>query len=407
VPDMTTLSRRRFTHCSLCAAVGAWIGACDEGGPGSEGDASTGARPDAAAAGCPDPFADTALVAAAMPWVDETRPLDVKRGRGLDGRLYTDLSRVVPEALLIDNDVFYLRTFDPDLIDRRDWTIEVAGLAAAPTRLTLEDLVPFVRDQGPQVLECSGNFRDAGFGLLSAATWAGAPVLEVLDALAPPAEGATRILVNGFDEHSEPSAGGFSTPGASWIFTREDLADAFFATEMNGAPLPADHGAPVRLYVPGWYGCTCIKWVDRVEYVDDDAPATGQMREFASRTEQSARHVLARDYLPAVIDQAAIPTRVEKRRRLDGSIVYRVVGLLWGGSSPTDALVFDDRRGARQAVDVCPPMTQNALWTVFQHPWTPSVAGTYELAYHVEDPAIRTRRLDRGFYVRRVLVDEV
>ena len=47
---------------------------------------------------------------------------------------------------------------------------------------------------------------------------------------------------------------------------------------MNGAPLTRDHGFPVRLIVPGWYGCSCIKWVDRIELVADEAPATTQMQ---------------------------------------------------------------------------------------------------------------------------------
>ena len=41
---------------------------------------------------------------------------------------------------------------------------------------------------------------------------------------------------------------------------------------MNGAPLPRDHGLPVRLLMPGWYGCTCIKWVDEIRFVDETSP---------------------------------------------------------------------------------------------------------------------------------------
>ena len=136
-----------------------------------------------------------------------------------------------------------------------------------------------------------------------------------------------------------------SVPGASWIFSRDDLQRALLALRMNGAPLPRDHGFPVRLIVPGWYGCACIKWVNRIELVPDDAPATSQMREFASRTHQpfdaSRRagsptaagpgppQALARDYLPAVIDTAAMPVRVEKWVA-SGHVFYRIVGITWG-----------------------------------------------------------------------------
>jgi DMSO/TMAO reductase YedYZ molybdopterin-dependent catalytic subunit len=105
---------------------------------------------------------------------------------------------------------------------------------------------------------------------------------EVL-ALLGPLPGASRVLVAGFDDHSQPSQA--SVAGASWIFTFEQLtrAGAFLATHMNGAPLALDHGAPVRLFVPGWYGCACIKWVNEIRLVGENEPATSQMQEFAAR----------------------------------------------------------------------------------------------------------------------------
>jgi DMSO/TMAO reductase YedYZ molybdopterin-dependent catalytic subunit len=242
---------------------------------------------------------------------------------------------------------------------------------------------------------------------MSAASWTGVRVMDVL-ARIDPLLSATRLLVEGFDEHSVPSSNGHSTPGASWIFSFEELeaAGAFFATGMNGEPLPADHGEPLRLLVPGWYGCSCIKWVNRLSLVDEDAPTTSQMREFASRTHQLGVPALARDYLPASMDQAAMPVRIEKWRDADQAIAYRVLGVMWGGSAPTDALVFEDGRGPGEAVAVCPPQTQNQLWTVWQHLWRPTSTGRYALTMRVDDPAVRTRRLDLGYYERFVIIDE-
>jgi len=106
---------------------------------------------------------------------------------------------------------------------------------------------------------------------------------------------------------------------------------------MNGQPLSRDHGAPVRLIMPGWYGCTSIKWVNAITFVDENFLATSQMQEFAARTHQQGVPKLARDYRPAIIDQAAMPIRVEKWF-VDGRIKYRVLGILWGGSRLVKAL---------------------------------------------------------------------
>ena len=88
--------------------------------------------------------------------------------------------------------------------------------------------------------------------------------------------------------------------GASWVLPIAALNSlgAFLAVRMNGEPLPPDHGMPVRLVVPGWYGCAWIKWVIAIRLVGADEPATTQMKEFAGRTHQTARHDLARDYVP-------------------------------------------------------------------------------------------------------------
>ena len=114
---------------------------------------------------------------------------------------------------------------------------------------------------------------------------------------------------------------------------------------MNGEPVPADHGKPVRLAVPGWYGCSWIKWVNEIRLVGPDEPATTQMVEFAARTHQTEPHKLARDYAPADIQTAATPVRVEKRKGPNG-LEYRIVGIVWGGTKPVDRLQirFEQRR---------------------------------------------------------------
>jgi len=252
-------------------------------------------------------------------------------------------------------------------------------------------------------MECSGNTRSASFGLLSSAEWVGIRLLDAIEKFDMPA-GATRLLVSGFDQYSQPSER--STPGASWIFSFDELerSGAFLATALNGAPLPADHGAPVRLVVPGWYGCTCIKWVNELRFVGEDEPATSQMREYASRTHQSGTPALARDYLPAEIDLAALPVRVEKWL-VSGTIRYRVVGVQWGGAARTDKLEIRFGEGSWESI--CMTNVSAAPWALWEHPWRPPATGVYAITLRTTDPSIRTRRLDTGYYLREVAIDQI
>jgi len=213
-------------------------------------------------------------------------------------------------------------------------------------------------------------------------------------------------LITGFDHYATKST--TSVPGAGWVFSIDELkaAEAFLATEMNGKPLTADHGAPVRLVVPGWYACTCVKWVTTVTFVDDAAEATSQMQEYAARTHQSGLPALARDFQPATIDPAAMPIRVEKWL-VEGKIKYRVVGIAWGGTSPIKTLMI--RFNPEE--DYVPvdnfTQTKNDPWTLWTHAWSPKEPGTYSIRLAVRDPSVRTRRLDSGYYVRSVEISEV
>ena len=362
--------------------------------------------PDAGAM-CVDPFAGGQNLQR-IGFTNEGRvPFNRLINQGWDGRLYTDLSDLDEDNLIIPNETFYVRTRYPDLlVPPAVWTIDVRGLAT-PTSLSMDELMPLTRDMGTHVLECSGNARGGGFGLLSAATWGGIPFSEVLDRIEIDPT-ATRVMVSGFDEHSVPSANNHSTPGAAWIFTFDQLADAgaFLATEMNGVALPPDHGAPVRLFVPNWYGCTCIKWVNEIEFFDESAPSTTQMREFASRTHQTAAHLRARDYTPATLDQAAMPVRIEQWW-VNAEVVYRVVGIMWGGDMTTDALAISFNGSPPERVDICPPQQTNDTWTLWTYAWRPPAAGEYEITMKIEDPTIPTIRLDNDYYARSVTITQL
>lgn len=353
-----------------------------------------------------DPFAGGEL-RSVLGFIDDGDiELGVPFNVGWDGRLFTDLSTLGPDTLLTSNELFYIRTRYPDQLDPdAPWRIAVDGHVDGPAELALEELLPLVGPRGVHLMECSGNARAGSFGLLSAASWDGIRIGDILGLLDIRRE-ATRVLVSGFDGHSVPSANGHSKPGASWVFTFEQLADAFLATQMNGVALPPDHGAPLRLLVPGWYGCTCIKWVDRIALVDDSQLATAQMQEFASRTHQDGVPALAAMYAPATIDQTAMPVRLEKWTVGD-DIVYRVIGILWGGSKLTDALSIRFGEEAWARVDVCPPPITNATWTLWSHAWRPASPGQYGIRMRIDDPSIVTRRLDSDYYLRTVQIDQV
>jgi DMSO/TMAO reductase YedYZ molybdopterin-dependent catalytic subunit len=335
-----------------------------------------------------------------------TPPLERVLGTGLDARQFTDLSTLTGDTLVIPNSRFYIRTVSPLQARQSDsWIVRVGGRVQRELALPLDAIRTLARPAGAHLLECAGNNDPANFGLMSAAEWSGVPVATLLDRVTP-LSGAWRVRVTGVDHAASSSS---SVAGAAWVFSRDDLerTGAFLATEMNGGALPPDHGYPVRLVVPGWYGCTCIKWVSGVELVPDDVAATSQMQEFAARTHQEGSPQRALDFAPPVIDLAATPVRVE-RWIAGGRLVYRVVGIMWGGSKPTNALTIRFRHNQPfVAVDECVRPASTRTWSLWSHLWRPESPGRYQIVLRANDSTIRTRRLDVFFYTREVQIDDV
>lgn len=357
----------------------------------------------------PDPFAGGEFLGV-LPFSHESRaPLETLLGAGLDARLYTNLSSLSPDAaqqpIAIPTEHFYIRTGVSPLLKPGELTaIRLSEHGAnASQSLSVTSLQKLARSMGLHLLECAGNTREASFGLISVAEWTGVPLPDVLDHLG--LKSGAFVLVSGFDQYDSPST--TSLPGASWIFSREQIraSGAFLAIGMNGRALPPDHGAPVRLVVPGWYGCSCIKWVNEIRLVSEVAQPTSQMREFAQRTHQQGSPTLARDYQPATIDAAAMPVRIEKWR-VAGKVKYRVIGILWGGSVSVQRLEIRFNPEENYVPVDLLHRVNNDSWTFWTHTWTPTKPGGYLIRLCVAQPIIRTRRLDMGFYVRQVEIPE-
>ena len=141
-----------------------------------------------------------------------------------------------------------------------------------------------------------------------------------------------------------------------------------------GEPGTAAFNRPARFHAGDDGVDWALGWVNRIELVGDSAEATSQMREYAHRTHQRGQPRLARDYSPATIDTAAMPLRVERWIRD-------------GGQTATPAST-----------------TTCSLWS---HWWTPDAPGRSGIVLKVDEPSIRTRRLDLFFYARSVEIGSI
>jgi sulfite oxidase len=173
-------------------------------------------------------------------------------------------------------DQFFVRshTYVPE-VKESDWKLEIDGLVERRLTLTLADLKRFPRSELTGVLECAGNGRSfysppvAGaqwhFGSVGNARWSGVRLRDVLQkaGLKP---GASQLLLDGADVPL-----GTMPDFQRTVPVEKGLhEDTLLAWEMNGKPLTAQHGFPLRLIAPGWAGDSWVKWLQHIEVLDHE-----------------------------------------------------------------------------------------------------------------------------------------
>jgi sulfane dehydrogenase subunit SoxC len=170
---------------------------------------------------------------------------------------------------------YLLIHYDIPAVDEADWRLEVAGRVARPLSLSLEEVRAREAVELVATMECAGNGRArmepravSQPWLLEAVgtgRWSGTPLATIL-AEAEPLDDAVDVVFTGLDGGVE---NGVEQRYQRALPLAEALGSgALLAHGLNGAPLPPQHGFPLRLVVPGWYGMTNVKWLARIDVVD-------------------------------------------------------------------------------------------------------------------------------------------
>jgi DMSO/TMAO reductase YedYZ molybdopterin-dependent catalytic subunit len=200
------------------------------------------------------------------------------RGRSLDTRT------VQPSAFITPVDDFYLvQHYGNPTVDPATYKLRVTGLISRPVELTLDQLKRRPRTEIVAGFECGGSSNTNFNRLCGNARWAGTSLSALLREAGPQPHGR-EVVFFGADKGMESVTHGRGTQQVEQHFGRsmtiEDATkpELLICWEMNGAPLTATHGAPVRLIVPGWYGVSNVKWLDHIHVQD-----TRYMGRFMSR----------------------------------------------------------------------------------------------------------------------------
>jgi DMSO/TMAO reductase YedYZ molybdopterin-dependent catalytic subunit len=171
---------------------------------------------------------------------------------------------------------YLLTHFDMPCLDADDWRLAVHGNVERTLQLTLDDLRTRPARTMPVTLECAGNGRALMepramsqpwlYEAFGTAEWTGTPLAAVL-ADAGVKKGTADVVFTGADHGVQGEVEHDYQRSLSLDDAQRD--EVLLAYEMNGRPLEPQHGFPLRLLVPGWYGMTSVKWLRDIELVTE------------------------------------------------------------------------------------------------------------------------------------------
>jgi sulfane dehydrogenase subunit SoxC len=292
---------------------------------------------------------------------------------------------------------YLLTHFDIPSVDVQTWRLDVGGGVERPLSLTLDELRGRPARTVAVTLECAGNGR-ALFEprplsqpwLLEAvgtAEWTGTPLAPLL-AEAGLGGDAVEVVFTGLDRGIQ---GDVEHPYERSLSVADALRDeVLLAYEMNGRPLLPQHGYPLRLVVPGWYGMTHVKWLRSISVVD--APFAGWQQANAYRLhadEDDPGTPVTRMLPRSLLIPPGIPEFLSRVRYVDAGPV-QLAGRAWSGFGRVErAEVSVDGGATWTDAELEEPVSQFA-WRGFRSGWR-AEPGEHELRCRATDAAGNTQ----------------
>jgi DMSO/TMAO reductase YedYZ molybdopterin-dependent catalytic subunit len=313
---------------------------------------------------------------------------------------------------------FVVSHYNQPALKAADWRLRIGGLVARPRSLTLADLKSRPRREVDFTLECSGNTGLPFFiGGIGNARWAGTPLAPLLRQ-AGVLEKGVEVVFWGDDAGKrtirdnsgvlDPDGNGVVGPrgtgtvvsdgegGLDLTITEQfarsmTLDDALnpenlLCYRMNGRPLPPEHGFPVRLIAPGWYGVANVKWLTRIEVWDQQFRGNFMARDYVTIRERRRGGKTVWTFANVRHDRLkSAPAKVTRRGHR-----YSIMGAAWGAPIAAVEVQVDDGPWIEARLERQPSRSRRSrrfAWKFWTLRWRRPAAGEHTIrsrAYDVD-----------------------
>lgn len=303
-----------------------------------------------------------------IPWLDQPEPNPVPEA------IVRQITWEDLDSWITPNDEFFvIKHFNVPELTAADWRLEVGGLVDQPMTLSLEEIKARPRQEVPFTIECSGNSAfPFNKGLVSNAVWAGTPLAALLDD-AGVQEPGIEVVFWGADAGEQTWREMTVTEQFARSMSLEDARNPenLLAYEMNGEPLPALHGFPLRLIAPGWYGIANVKWLSRIEVWNRRYMGNFMARDYVTIREEERDGQTTWTFTS--VGRARLksaPAKVTK----DGQ-EYQIMGAAWGGPIAGVEVRIDD--GPWQPATLLQEDDSPFTWTFWTLDWGTPTPGEH------------------------------
>ena len=288
---------------------------------------------------------------------------------------------------------YLLIHYDIPIVDADTWRLTIDGTVAQPIELTLDDLRALPPVTQAVTMECAGNGRAHLLPrplsqpwlneAIGTGQWTGARVSDVI-ARVGLLDGTVELVFSGLDRGLE---GGVAQRYERSLAVADALRpEVILAYELNGAPLPPQHGFPVRLLVPGWYGMTSVKWLGEISAVD--LPFEGYQQTVAYRYRQQADQPgepVKRIAVRSLIAPPGVPD-FYTRRRVVGAGPVQVTGRAWSGEAHIATVEVSTDDGTTWAEAEVASGVDQFAWAGWRFAWD-ATPGEHVLVARATDAA--------------------
>ncbi len=295
---------------------------------------------------------------------------------------------------------YVLVHYDIPAANASTWQLSVDGCVEQPLSFGMTALRAMGRETVRVTLECAGNGR-AGLNprpisqpwlveAVGTAEWTGVPLASLLRA-AGLRKDAIDVVFTGADHGFER---GVEQDYQRGLSVREALdSGALVAWEMNGHPLPPQHGYPLRLVVPGWYGMASVKWLRSIEVIDHEFTGFQNAVAYRIRTEPNEIGVgITRIEPRALLIPPGSPDFMSRHRIVPAGPTV-LSGRAWSGWAPIERVEVSVDAGVSWSEAILDARSNDLAWRAFEFDWN-ATPGEHVLTVRASDESGRVQPIE-------------